>query len=82
MRGDGGGAISPSTASRDRGEKKAIYERNGVAEYWIVDAAARRVTRFDLRDGRFGTPVMFEQNASFESALLAELRLDLAALFA
>ena len=29
--------LSPATAERDRGYKRAIYERHGVAEYWLVD---------------------------------------------
>ncbi len=29
--------LSPSTASRDRGIKLRLYERQGVREYWIVD---------------------------------------------
>lgn len=28
--------LSPSTAKRDRAEKKSIYEKAGVEEYWIV----------------------------------------------
>lgn len=28
--------LSPSTAKRDRTEKKSIYEQAGVEEYWIV----------------------------------------------
>ena len=30
--------LSPSTAKRDRTEKKDIYEQAGVSEYWIVSA--------------------------------------------
>ena len=30
--------LSPSTAERDRGLKLRLYERQGVREYWIVDA--------------------------------------------
>lgn len=45
--------LSPSTASRDRGEKRAIYERNGVREYWLVDPRALRVTCFRRRGDRF-----------------------------
>ena len=29
--------LSPSTASRDRGVKLKLYERQGVEQYWIVD---------------------------------------------
>ena len=30
--------LSPSTASRDRGLKLRLYERQGVREYWIADS--------------------------------------------
>jgi Uma2 family endonuclease len=36
--------LSPSTARRDRGPKRDIYERNGVREYWLVDARRREIT--------------------------------------
>lgn len=36
--------LSPGTRRRDRGRKRAIYEREGVGEYWIVDPAGREVT--------------------------------------
>ncbi|MDX1396846.1 MAG: Uma2 family endonuclease [Gemmatimonadota bacterium] len=41
--------LSPSTAARDRDLKRRLYERQGVAEYWIVDTegGAVDVWRFD-----------------------------------
>jgi Uma2 family endonuclease len=62
--------LSPATASRDRGEKKAIYERNAVGEYWLVDVRARRVIRFVLVDGRFDAGTSFEEDAALESTVL------------
>ncbi len=38
--------ISPSTAKRDRGVKRWLYQRAGVPEYWIVDLDARLVERW------------------------------------
>ena len=35
--------LSPSTASRDRGIKRQLYERHGVTEYWIVDPEGNSV---------------------------------------
>jgi Uma2 family endonuclease len=44
--------LSPSTASRDRGKKRRIYQRAGVAEYWIVDQDARLIERWRPEDLR------------------------------
>jgi len=44
--------LSPGTAARDRGAKRRIYQRAGVAEYWIVDLDARLVERWRPEDAR------------------------------
>ena len=36
--------LSPGTRRRDKGRKRAIYEREGVAEYWVVDPDAKQVS--------------------------------------
>lgn len=45
--------LSPSTRRVDLTRKKALYERFGVLEYWIVDPDARTVTNYALVDGRY-----------------------------
>lgn len=70
--------LSTSTASRDRGEKKAIYERNGVREYWLIDVRARTVTQFVLDGDRYGAPRLYAESERVESAVLPDLALRLA----
>jgi len=36
--------LSPGTRRRDKGRKRAVYDREGVAEYWLVDPEAQSVT--------------------------------------
>ena len=45
--------LSPSTARRDRGQKKEIYERCGVKEYWLVNPRDKSVEQNILTDGRY-----------------------------
>jgi Uma2 family endonuclease len=45
--------LSPSTASHDMITKREIYEKNGVREYWIVDAKKRSVAQLVLRKKRY-----------------------------
>ena len=44
--------LSPGTRRRDKGRKRAVYDREGVQEYWIVDPDARLITA--LRRPRAG----------------------------
>ncbi len=45
--------LSPSTAHRDRGLKLDLYQKSGIAEYWIVDSERRVVHQYVLEDGIF-----------------------------
>ena len=45
--------LSPSTAKRDRAEKKNIYEAVGVEEYWIVSPQGKSVEIYYLQDGKY-----------------------------
>ncbi len=45
---------SPESLLRDRGEKYAEYELEGIREYWVIDPDARRADFFVLgEDGRY-----------------------------
>ncbi len=44
--------LSPSTAKRDRGYKKQVYEQCGVQEYWLVNVAEKSLEQYLLAEGR------------------------------
>ncbi|RED75769.1 MULTISPECIES: Uma2 family endonuclease [Cohnella] len=45
--------LSPSTARRDRGDKKILYEQHGVQEYWIISPDEKSVEVYLLKDGKY-----------------------------
>lgn len=73
--------LSPSTSRRDRNEKRRIYEKNGISEYWIVDPPRRRVDALRLDAGKYSTPVVFVRG-TIESSALPGLRIPLDTIFA
>lgn len=52
--------LSPSTARYDQNQKKKVYERHGVREYWIVDPETKEVQGFFLKDDSYGSPLKLE----------------------
>ena len=71
--------LSPATAARDRGAKRRIYQRAGVAEYWIVDLDARLVERWRPDDIR---PEILDERLEWAPPELpVPVTLDLPALF-
>ena len=43
--------VSPNQASRDYRYKRTEYAARGIAEYWIVDAIAQKVTVLEWVEG-------------------------------
>ena len=72
--------LSPSTAKRDRGIKRMLYQRVGVPEYWIVDLEARLIERWTPSDAR--PEILRERLAWTDPVSGAELVLDVERYFA
>jgi hypothetical protein len=52
--------LSESSERRDRGAKRQLYARYGVARYWIVDIDGQSLEIYALRDDAYvlaGTPI-------------------------
>lgn len=46
--------IGSSSFKDDLGSKRLLYERLGVAEYWVINVAERQVIAFSIANGRSG----------------------------
>ena len=62
--------LSPATAERDRGYKRALYAKHGVAEYWLVDPAAETVWIHCPRGGALVVARTFGRGDVLRSPLL------------
>jgi Uma2 family endonuclease len=72
--------LSPTTARVDRGRKRALYQRAGIPEYWIVDLDSRLVERWRPGDER---PEILRETIEWRFEGSAEpLIIELAAVFA
>jgi Uma2 family endonuclease len=73
--------LSAPTAVRDRTEKKEIYERNRVEEYWLVDTDKQAITVFRLSAGRYSSPLTFASGDVITSVVLSQLSLLVSEVF-
>lgn len=71
---------SPGTTSIDLAEKRAIYERLGVPEYWVVDLRSDQVVVHRLGEHGYGPPQTHHGAAVLEPAAAPGLRRTVAEL--
>ena len=77
--------LSPGTRRRDKGRKRAIYDREAVREYWIVDPEARSITILRRPRADAGltdvTTLTADTGGTLESPLFPGLRMPLRDVF-
>ena len=73
--------ISPGSIRLDRHIKFDIYERTGVAEYWLADPKARLVEVYTLSNGEYALLGQYTNDEMIESQVLAGLQIKTSTLF-
>jgi len=73
--------LSESTASRDLIQKKMLYAKFGVKEFWIVSPVEKTINIFILRDKAYELYKTYEEDDVLESQMLNGLRMELKGIF-
>lgn len=73
--------LSPSTVAHDRNRKAQLYERYGVAEYWMVDMETETIEVRRLKDGEYGDAEIYDSGL-VSTPLIPGLEVHLADVFA
>ena len=64
--------ISPSSVKRDRIEKRALYERMGVAHYWLIDPKNKNLEIYNLVDGIYVLEDIYTDYDEYELERMSE----------
>jgi Uma2 family endonuclease len=80
--------LSPWTSKKDMSDKLALYQKHGVAEYWIADPGNRYIHAYRLAPGgagrgrAYGDPAVLVGSVSAESPICPGLAIPLDEIFA
>lgn len=74
--------ISPSSVKVDKIDKKALYLRFGVKEFWLVDPVYQTLSLYVLDNDEYELKQELFSEGKIESSVLPELNLDLKHVFA
>ncbi len=72
---------SPTTAARDRIEKRDLYGRYGVPHYWIVDPDTKMLEVFERQDQRWVLLGTYGEGATASARPFREIEIDVGRLF-
>lgn len=73
--------ISPGSVKRDRVEKKDLYEKFAVKEYWLIDPANKTIEIFTITDNKYALRAFLEEEGKLTSELLVGFEMGLGELF-
>ena len=73
--------LSKGTAFYDRGDKKDVYEKCGVREYWLIDQKNKTVEIYAYENQRFKLREMADETGEVKSMVLDGFKMKVTAIF-
>jgi len=73
--------LSDSTAYKDMTEKRLLYEKHGVKEYWIINPDLPEIIQFILKKDKFGKFESLSKEETLNSVVLDGFSFSLNSLF-
>ena len=68
--------LSPSTANHDRTIKRAVYERAGVRELWLIHPINRTLAIYRLEAGHYGRATSVKLKGKTPIAAILDVSID------
>jgi Uma2 family endonuclease len=73
--------VSPTSVTRDVKDKFALYEAEGVREYWIVYPGEDTISIFVLENGKYQLKGMYTKEDKVKPSIFDDLEIDLENVF-
>lgn len=73
--------LSVGTTKKDLGEKKELYEKMGVLEYWVIDPHEETVEVFNNKNNKMVASKKYQKNDSIQSLAVKGFEMSVAAIF-
>ena len=64
--------LSENTENRDKGEKKDLYEKYGVKEYWLVDTNSKKIEVYLLKNDKYTLDYIYKHYSEEEIVEIEE----------
>ncbi len=73
--------LSPGSAKRDLGAKRAVYQSAGIPEYWIVDPESAAIEVLALERGIYVRVALLRRGDTLRSRILESVEIQLSTIF-
>ena len=73
--------LSYGTKDKYFGEKKALYGKKGVLEYWVIDPDTETIEVFKKNKNTLITDKKYKQKDTIKSTIIKDFQMDVSAIF-